>query len=412
MHRALIDSGACASILPMSFTPSDKSTKTFKSVNGSMLNAVGTLEVNMTIDNYECVHEFFVADIGEIILGYDFLFDKRILVDVAQNSIRTNNGIIAYFHPPLSINKFTISSLNKTTSTKQLVDENLKLYTNDWRYINQIDKLPPTFILKWIRGNQILQKRSSNPVIHDLTPSTVPTPKTINNSITRHVLTTTDITNCNPPLSNTQRPNNTPNSEVLTSDRKPSNVHSKQLIPYLLINSLTTKIIKPNVIRQTDFLTRFPFLFNDVSPGTRAPIHNVTHKIPLFDNPKMVKPYRLAEVYHKTVKEMFDKMLSNNIIRPSSSYHLSPLLVTTKKNGKLRPCIDYRQINAVTIPDRYPLPRIDEIVMKIKGKVFSTYTVGSIRILTNAFWSPQCSFDIPKVHGQSSKGPNQRTGIR
>lgn len=82
-------------------------------------------------------------------------------------------------------------------------------------------------------------------------------------------------------------------------------------------------------------------------------------------------------------------MLANGVIRPSSSYHLSPLLVTMKKNGNLRPCVDYRAINAVTVPDRYPLPRIYEIITKIRGNVFSAID------LTDGFHHiPLCEDDI------------------
>ena len=64
-------------------------------------------------------------------------------------------------------------------------------------------------------------------------------------------------------------------------------------------------------------------------------------------------------------------MLADGVIRPSSSFHVSPLLVVPKKNGTLRPCIDYRAINAVTIPDKYTLPRIDDMITRVKGNIFS-----------------------------------------
>lgn len=56
----------------------------------------------------------------------------------------------------------------------------------------------------------------------------------------------------------------------------------------------------------------------------------------------------------------------------SSSPYGAPILFARKKNGKLRMCIDYRQLNSNTILDAYPLPRIDELTSRLNGaKVFS-----------------------------------------
>jgi Reverse transcriptase (RNA-dependent DNA polymerase) len=56
----------------------------------------------------------------------------------------------------------------------------------------------------------------------------------------------------------------------------------------------------------------------------------------------------------------------------SSSPYGAPILFARKKNGKLRMCIDYRQLNSNTVLDSYPLPRIDELTSRLNGaKVFS-----------------------------------------
>ena len=72
------------------------------------------------------------------------------------------------------------------------------------------------------------------------------------------------------------------------------------------------------------------------------------------------------------VREHFKHLQNQGIIRPSKSPWASPLVVVRKADGSRRPCGDYRKLNDVTIPDRYPLPRIEDVLHKVgKGKIFS-----------------------------------------
>ena len=67
--------------------------------------------------------------------------------------------------------------------------------------------------------------------------------------------------------------------------------------------------------------------------------------------------------------------METGCIEPSSSPYSSPLVLVRKKSGGLRVCVDYRAVNKDTVPDRYPIPRIDELmdmVGKRKAKIFSS----------------------------------------
>ena len=83
-------------------------------------------------------------------------------------------------------------------------------------------------------------------------------------------------------------------------------------------------------------------------------------------------PYRMAPVELKEIKVQLQELLDKRFVRPSVSPWGAPVLFVKKKDGTLRMCIDYRQINKVTVKNKYPLPRIEYLFDQLKGAgVFS-----------------------------------------
>ena len=72
-------------------------------------------------------------------------------------------------------------------------------------------------------------------------------------------------------------------------------------------------------------------------------------------------PYRMAPAELKELKEQLQELLEKGFIRPSTSPWGAPVLFVKKKDGTLRLCIDYKELNKVTIKNKYPLPRIDDL---------------------------------------------------
>ena len=80
----------------------------------------------------------------------------------------------------------------------------------------------------------------------------------------------------------------------------------------------------------------------------------------------------MAPIEMKELKKQLDELLEKGFIRPSASPWGAPVLFVKKKDGTFRLCIDYRELNKVTIKNKYPLPRIDDLLDQLKGaKVFS-----------------------------------------
>ncbi|KAL0549222.1 hypothetical protein IC582_013703 [Cucumis melo] len=83
-------------------------------------------------------------------------------------------------------------------------------------------------------------------------------------------------------------------------------------------------------------------------------------------------PYRMAPAELKELKVQLQEFLDNGFIRPSVSPWGAPVLFVKKKDGSMRLCIDYRELNKVTVKNRYPLPRIDDLFDQLQGAtVFS-----------------------------------------
>ncbi|KAL5545187.1 hypothetical protein UlMin_008971 [Ulmus minor] len=78
-------------------------------------------------------------------------------------------------------------------------------------------------------------------------------------------------------------------------------------------------------------------------------------------------PYRMAPAELKELQAQLQDLLDKKFIRPSHSPWGAPVLFVKKKDGTLRMCIDYRELNKVTVKNRYPLPRIDDLFDQLKG---------------------------------------------
>ena len=78
-------------------------------------------------------------------------------------------------------------------------------------------------------------------------------------------------------------------------------------------------------------------------------------------SPISMTPHRMALVKLQELRFQLQKLLDKGFIRPSTSPWGAPILFAKKEDKTLQLCIDYRQLNSVTIKNRYPLPRIDDL---------------------------------------------------
>ncbi|WVZ76989.1 hypothetical protein U9M48_024894 [Paspalum notatum var. saurae] len=105
------------------------------------------------------------------------------------------------------------------------------------------------------------------------------------------------------------------------------------------------------------------------------------------------RQYRVAPKEQELIKEHIDELLGKGFIRPSSSPWAFPVLFVDKRDGSRRMCVDYRALNDVTIKNKYPLPRIDDLFDQLQGAcVFS-----KIDLRSGYHQMKICPSDIPKT---------------
>ena len=109
-------------------------------------------------------------------------------------------------------------------------------------------------------------------------------------------------------------------------------------------------------------------VFRDELPGL-PPQKVVDFYIELHPgiSPISMTPHRMAPVELQELKVQLQELLDKGFIRPSTSPWGTPVIFPKKKDGTLRLCIDYRQLNRVMTKNRYPLPRIDDLFDQLRG---------------------------------------------
>ncbi|KAH0711565.1 hypothetical protein KY289_007524 [Solanum tuberosum] len=159
-----------------------------------------------------------------------------------------------------------------------------------------------------------------------------------------------------------------------------SAVPKGRFISYLKARKLVSKGCVYHLVRVHDssveippfqavpVVREFPEVFPDDLPGI-PPEREIDFGIDLIPDtrPISIPPYRMAPAELKELKEQLRDLLDKGFIRPSVSPWGAPVLFVRKKDGSLRMCIDYRQLNKVTIKNKYPLPRIDDLFDQLQG---------------------------------------------
>ena len=171
----------------------------------------------------------------------------------------------------------------------------------------------------------------------------------------------------------------TPNEDEVTFIGERSNylsnvisaVTAKTMVPkggeaYLayVIDTVKARPSVSDIPTVSDFLDVFPKELPGLPPHREIKL--AIDVVP-GATPASITPYRMAPLELKELKLQSHDILEKGFIRPSVSPWVAPVLFVKKKDGTLRLCIDYRQLNKLTVKNKYPLPRIDDLLDQLKG---------------------------------------------
>ncbi|UYV78594.1 hypothetical protein LAZ67_16002094, partial [Cordylochernes scorpioides] len=352
--EALVDTGADLSVVDLR-TALDtghgisKLAKICAGPDGKKLDMVGNIFLNIKIDDETLSHNFVIlkTHLRTLILGRDFLKKMNAKIDCKQETIKydlTNN------HDEINFEMLKIKSAKDS-----IVPEcSMKLIkalveTEDGEYIIEESS-------KMFQTNGLRLARSLINVINRET----------------HIW----ITNPYP------RPLKIMKNQTLAFGSSPAKINvsrerevEKNEEPRFQINeNLSPKEQKE--LKQV--LERYGDLFSSRLGRTNL----AKHRIDTEDaKPIKHKPYRVSAKERDIIKEQIDEMLTEGIIRPSSSPWSFPVILVKKRDGKYRFCVDYRKLNNVTVKDVYPIPRIDEVMDTLQGS-----THFSAKYLRSGYW--------------------------
>ncbi|MCO5580855.1 hypothetical protein L7F22_034728 [Adiantum nelumboides] len=121
------------------------------------------------------------------------------------------------------------------------------------------------------------------------------------------------------------------------------------------------------------FLNQFQDVFIDNIPGELPPKRgDDDHVIELIpgNSPPNKPPYRVSQAQQEEIMRQVNELVEKGMVRPSSSPFCSPVLLVHKKDDTYRMCVNYRALNKITIKNRFPVPRIEDLFDKLQGSTY------------------------------------------
>ena len=354
------------------------------SVTNSVLNVVGVVELPLVIGSFSAVHCVYVAkDLKPpCILGRDFLCRHNCVLDLSSSpcslSISGTTVLLAstpFVKPPVGAVRVSLKDTTIIPPYHEMVCP---------ASIPDAVSHVPAYSYGVVEGLHTFTSKSSVDVACVIARSVdgvVPVRLANFGPSSLTVYAGTHVAEFEPSDSSdvhVVHDNPTDPSCVVCSvgDVSTASLDSSYVNNLLASSNCDLSVAQRDQLEQ--LLLQYRHLFcptGDFQPTTNLVSHSIEtgSTSPIRQAPRRVSPHLFG-----TVTAELDKMLDAGVIQPSSSPWASPVVLVSKKGGGIRFCIDYRKLNAVTVRDAHPIPRIDDTLDCLAGaKVFSTLDLKS-----------------------------------
>jgi hypothetical protein len=169
----------------------------------------------------------------------------------------------------------------------------------------------------------------------------------------------------------------TGNSAKIVTAKRMEAIFRREEIVYAAECRISARMDEQGKVHYTpeiqEIIDKHSKVFGPIPPGV-PPDRGFEHIIELEmgAKPVITTPYRHPKKYKDEIEKAIKELLDMGHIRPSSSPFASSVVLVKKKDGTMRMCIDFRALNKKTIKNRYPIPRIDELLDELHGAIYFT----------------------------------------
>ena len=415
----------------------DKSPWTLRGISGDTLDVLGQITLPLLMFGSILKHPFTVVEHGQfpgdLLVGFNFLLEHHIDVQPSKASLSRNNISIPLELTHTHTSALTTTPIPKPPTQPHQPTELTSTTTPNHNTARTPHSWSPDSNLPFakVKHNTSLEPYSACLVKVKLSTtgkSALLTPDglRVKGLVTEPAVYTPQgynmvlrLLNATPHVINLKK-----NTRVADLELSDLNLLVQDMPPLLActVQATTqqqpqTPILKlpkvgiPEAIPELENLLK---RYSNILPntdGTLGQAHSISHSIHLQPDTKpiYIPAYRLPHSKKDVLNNLTNDMLGQDIIEPSTSPWNSPILLVPKKDGSFRPVVDYRQLNKATIPDRFPIPILKDLLQDIGAgnNIFSTID------LSKGFWQvdldtnsrPLTAFSTPNGHFHFKRMP-------
>ncbi|KAL7880767.1 hypothetical protein SRHO_G00030210 [Serrasalmus rhombeus] len=377
---ALIDTGSglsliteecCKAVPALASQPIRKSFVLASSVTGHLLDMIGCITALVHIGDVTLSHIFHIVRTSShpVILGWDFLTQHSATLSIPHAYLQILDTVVHFSSPQhlvplqcaaIAASPVTVPPLSEMVIAVSINCGNTKVACAE-SYVGIVEPPPPSTSALAI-ARTLTTVHDGQGLVRVVNPS--PEPVSLAGGC---------------PLGQVFSLSGRPQEEYTLVSVAATSSASSCPTPAV---DLSHTCLTPSEIPQLETLLKdFADVFSS-HPYDYGRTDLTHHAIDTGDaKPIKLRPYRASPATQVLLQQEVDKLLEQGVIEESHSPWSAPVVLVRKKDGTHRFCVDYRRLNAVTIKDSHPLPRVDDTLDRLAGAcVFSTID------LTAGYW--------------------------